>query len=62
MAPVAFHNQDENTVEILIKKNQSPYKEPAAGPRTYNKDLEEKGSSDAAKAKASPEHPSIITH
>ena len=54
MAPIAISpTENQNNVEVLIKKNLSQYKEQAAGPQTYNKQLEEEGSAEIPRAKVS---------
>ena len=56
MAPIAISPiENQNDVELRIKKNISQYKEQAAGPQTYNKQLEEEGSAEIPKAKVYPQ-------
>ena len=60
MAPSAIEPQ-KPSVEVIITKNASQYKEQSAGPQTYNKKLEEEGSADVPKAKVRmPRYPSTI--
>jgi hypothetical protein len=50
MAPIAI-TETLQDLGLQAKKNSSLYKEQSAGPKTYNKQIEEEGTADAPKAK-----------